>query len=64
MFYDLSFQVHFLYQFSLQFFLDIFSAVLHNNSDLNDVKEYNARLSIISNGLFQVDTPNNPIVDY
>ena len=47
-------QVHFLYQFSLQFFLDIFSAVLYNNPALNTIKEYAPRLSNITTNLFQV----------
>jgi dynein heavy chain 1 len=47
-------QVHFLYQFSLQFFLDIFSCVLSDNKHLNDITNYASRLSIISSDLFQV----------
>lgn len=47
-------QVHFLYQFSLQFFLDIFTAVLMENPHLKDVKEYNQRLSVITSDLFKV----------
>jgi len=50
----LYFQIHFLYQYSLQFFLDIFSAVLRRNKRLSGVKEYAARLSIITADLFQV----------
>ena len=49
-------QVYFLYQYSLQFFLDIFGAVLHNNRKLAGVKEYRARLSTITTDLFQVTT--------
>lgn len=49
----LYFQVHFLYQYSLQLFLEIFHSVLQSNK-LNGVKEYAARLSIITNELFQV----------
>ncbi|XP_078314970.1 cytoplasmic dynein 1 heavy chain 1-like isoform X1 [Crassostrea virginica] len=45
-------QVHFLYQYSLQLFLEIFHSVLQSNK-LNGVKEYAARLSIITNELFQ-----------
>ncbi|XP_013402014.1 cytoplasmic dynein 1 heavy chain 1-like isoform X1 [Lingula anatina] len=47
-------QVHYLYQFSLHFFLDIFSAVLHDNSKLDSVKDYTKRLEVITNDLFQV----------
>lgn len=39
------FQMHFLYKFSLQFFLDIFKSVLSSNSN---------NLSIMSSKLFQV----------
>jgi dynein heavy chain 1 len=37
----------------LKFFLEIFGAVLYNTA-LNSVKEYAARLSIITKDLFQV----------
>ncbi|XP_064623935.1 cytoplasmic dynein 1 heavy chain 1-like isoform X3 [Lineus longissimus] len=47
-------QIHFLYQYSLKFFLEIFGAVLYNNVALSDVKDYAARLSIITKHLFQV----------
>ncbi|XP_014790579.2 cytoplasmic dynein 1 heavy chain 1 [Octopus bimaculoides] len=46
-------QVHFLYQYSLQFFLDIFHSVLYNNSHLTGVKEYGSRLAITTADLFQ-----------
>lgn len=45
--------MHFLYQFSLQFFLDIFNTVLHSPK-LDATKDYAARLSIIFTDLFQV----------
>ncbi|KAL3873221.1 hypothetical protein ACJMK2_036362 [Sinanodonta woodiana] len=45
-------QVHFLYQYSLQFFLEIFHSVLSNNN-LKGIKEYGARLSTITTDLFQ-----------
>ncbi|XP_061172861.1 cytoplasmic dynein 1 heavy chain 1-like isoform X1 [Saccostrea echinata] len=45
-------QVHFLYQYSLQLFLEIFHSVLQS-SKLNGVKDYAARLNIITNELFQ-----------
>ncbi|XP_052274955.1 cytoplasmic dynein 1 heavy chain 1-like isoform X3 [Dreissena polymorpha] len=45
-------QVHFLYQYSLQFFLEIFHAVLKSQK-LGGVKEYGSRLAIITQELFQ-----------
>ena len=48
------FQVHFLYQFSLQFFLEIFSAILTENANLKDKKDYSQRLAVITKDLFQV----------
>ncbi|XP_063237430.1 dynein heavy chain, cytoplasmic isoform X2 [Bacillus rossius redtenbacheri] len=47
-------QIHFLYQYSLKFFLDIFSFVLHSNPKLNNVTDYNTRLSLITRDLFGV----------
>lgn len=48
------FQIHFLYQYSLQFFLDIFTAVLsESNEHLKGVTDYSQRLSIITTDLFQ-----------
>ncbi|XP_050295050.1 dynein heavy chain, cytoplasmic isoform X2 [Anthonomus grandis grandis] len=47
-------QVHFLYQYSLQFFLDMFSSVLHSNPKLEGLADYQQRLNIITNDLFQV----------
>ena len=47
-------QVHFLYQFSLQFFLEIFSAILTENANLKDKKDYAQRLAVITKDLFQV----------
>ncbi len=46
-------QVHYLYQYSLQFFLDIFTNLLCNNPALNDVKDYAKRLQIITQHLFE-----------
>jgi len=46
--------MHFLYQFSLQFFLEIFSCVLSANKHLHGITNYANRLSIISTDLFQV----------
>ena len=46
-------QVHYLYQYSLQFFLDIFTNLLNNNPRLNDVKDFAKRLQIITQHLFE-----------
>ncbi|XP_049780046.1 dynein heavy chain, cytoplasmic isoform X3 [Schistocerca cancellata] len=47
-------QIHFLYQYSLKFFLDIFSSVLHNNPKLASLTDYRDRLGIITKDLFGV----------
>ncbi|XP_069694728.1 dynein heavy chain, cytoplasmic isoform X3 [Periplaneta americana] len=47
-------QIHFLYQYSLKFFLDIFSSVLYSNPKLGNVTDYGARLAIITRDLFGV----------
>lgn len=47
-------QVHFLYQYSLHFFLDVFTDVLSNNPNIKDHTDYTRRLSIITNDLFQL----------
>lgn len=47
-------QVHFLYQYSLQMFLDIFSYVLFSNSNLDAMTDYQARLGVITSDLFTV----------
>lgn len=49
-----TFQVHFLYQYSLHFFLEIFHATTSNNPHLNNIKEHGARLSKITSDLFMV----------
>ena len=46
-------QVHFLYQYSLHFFLDIYHDVLTNNPLLNNITEPNSRLSAITQSLFR-----------
>ena len=54
-------QIHFLYQFSLQFFLDVFSCVLTpaTNPALNGRTDPAERLSIITQALFSVSvTPS------
>lgn len=48
-------QLHHLnhfYQFSLQYFLDIFHSVLHNNKGLEAERDYNRRVEIILRDLF------------
>ncbi|KAI2606831.1 cytoplasmic dynein heavy chain [Hypoxylon fragiforme] len=48
-------QLHYLnhfYQFSLQYFLDIFHSVLHGNKNLAGVKDFNARRDVIIKDLF------------
>ncbi|ODM96402.1 Dynein heavy chain, cytoplasmic [Orchesella cincta] len=47
-------QMHFLYQYSLQFFLDMFNSVLYGNSKLVSVKDHTQRLDIITKDLFKV----------
>lgn len=47
-------QIYFLYQFSLQFFLDIFSSSLYQNKRLESLKDYGQRLSAIMTELFQI----------
>jgi dynein heavy chain 1 len=46
-------QVHFLYQFSLKFFLDVFSYVLNANPKLKGIVDHKKRLQIITKELFQ-----------
>ncbi|KAF9072690.1 dynein [Rhodocollybia butyracea] len=46
--------VNHFYQFSLQFFLDIFDYVLHHNPNLKNVSDYNQRRDILLNDLFLV----------
>eukprot|EP01117_Protostelium_nocturnum_P006264 TRINITY_DN2259_c0_g1_i6.p1 TRINITY_DN2259_c0_g1~~TRINITY_DN2259_c0_g1_i6.p1 ORF type:complete len:4259 (-),score=1954.67 TRINITY_DN2259_c0_g1_i6:110-12886(-) len=45
-------QIHFLYRFSLKFFLEMFHGVLHHNPHLNDVKDPSKRLDILLEDLF------------
>ena len=47
-------QVHFLYQYSLKMFLDIFSTVLYNNTKLEGKTDFPTRLAIITSDLFSV----------
>jgi len=45
-------QIHFLYRFSLKFFLEIFNGVLHHNPNLANVKEPAQRLQVLQSDLF------------
>merc|ERR1719481_1528091 len=45
-------QVHFLYQFSLQFFLDIFHSLLSKDQRLEGIKDPTQRLSVITSNLY------------
>lgn len=47
-------QIHFLYQYSLKFFLDIFSSALLSNEKLKTVSDHTQRLNIITQDLFLV----------
>ncbi|XP_037072682.1 LOW QUALITY PROTEIN: dynein heavy chain, cytoplasmic-like [Pollicipes pollicipes] len=47
-------QIHFLYQFSLQFFLDVFNCVLTKNPGLQGKTDPNERLAIITQALFSM----------
>ncbi|XP_069594120.1 cytoplasmic dynein 1 heavy chain 1 isoform X2 [Ranitomeya imitator] len=47
-------QIHFLYQYSLQFFLDIYHTVLYENGNLKNTTDHTQRLSVITKDLFQV----------
>lgn len=46
--------VNHFYQFSLQFFLDIFDYVLHHNPNLKNVTDYHRRREILLNDLFLI----------
>jgi dynein heavy chain 1 len=47
-------QIHFLYQYSLKMFLDIFTSVLTKNAKLSGISDYVQRLQHITNDLFSV----------
>ncbi|KAJ8394229.1 hypothetical protein AAFF_G00048120 [Aldrovandia affinis] len=47
-------QMHFLYQYSLHFFLDIYHTVLYENPNLRNVSDHNQRLTLITKDLFQI----------
>jgi dynein heavy chain 1 len=46
--------IHFLYQFSLRFFLALFRAVLHDNPKLAGVRGATERLAILSGDMFSI----------
>ncbi|KAK3805063.1 MAG: dynein heavy chain [Linnemannia elongata] len=47
-------RLHHFYQFSLDFFSDIFNFVLHDNPALNGIKDHGQRLDILTRDLFSV----------
>ena len=47
-------QMHFLYQYSLHFFLDTYHTVLYENSNLKNITDHSQRLAVITKDLFQV----------
>ncbi|KAF9161045.1 hypothetical protein DFQ26_004928 [Actinomortierella ambigua] len=47
-------RLHHFYQFSLDFFSEIFNFVLHENPSLNGVTDYDQRLEILMRDLFSV----------
>ena len=46
-------QIHFLYQFSLQFFLDIFNSLLVDKQLLDGASDYGKRLGVLTQHLFE-----------
>uniref|UniRef100_A0A6Q2XKD4 Cytoplasmic dynein 1 heavy chain 1 n=1 Tax=Esox lucius TaxID=8010 RepID=A0A6Q2XKD4_ESOLU len=46
-------QMHFLYQYSLHFFLDIYHTVLYENANLKSISDHTQRLNVITKDLFQ-----------
>uniref|UniRef100_A0A1A8G9X4 Cytoplasmic dynein 1 heavy chain 1 n=2 Tax=Nothobranchius TaxID=28779 RepID=A0A1A8G9X4_9TELE len=47
-------QMHFLYQYSLHFFLDTYHTVLYENANLKSISDHSQRLALITKDLFQV----------
>lgn len=47
-------QIHFLYQYSLKMFLEIFSTLLYTNPKLEGKTDYSQRLTIVTKELFAV----------
>lgn len=46
--------MHFLYQYSLHFFLDTYHTVLYENANLKSISDHSQRLFLITKDLFQV----------
>ncbi|CAB4481707.1 unnamed protein product [Rhizophagus irregularis] len=46
--------LHHFYQFSLEYFYEIFQFILHDNPNLKDITEANSRLDILKRDLFNV----------
>lgn len=46
--------MHFLYQYSLHFFLDTYHTVLYENANLKNITDHSQRLAVITKDLFQV----------
>lgn len=46
--------MHFLYQYSLHFFLDTYHTVLYENPNLKNISDHSQRLALITKDLFQV----------
>lgn len=46
--------MHFLYQYSLHFFLDTYHTVLYENANLKSIGDHSQRLALITKDLFQV----------
>lgn len=62
LFHFLCAQVHFLYQYSLLFFLNIFESVIsRGNPNLRGVSDHMKRLSIINTDMFQVGYKPHPL---
>uniref|UniRef100_H3C202 Dynein cytoplasmic 1 heavy chain 1 n=1 Tax=Tetraodon nigroviridis TaxID=99883 RepID=H3C202_TETNG len=47
-------QMHFLYQYSLHFFLDTYHTVLYENPNLKSISDHSQRLAVLTKDLFQV----------
>lgn len=47
-------QMHFLYQYSLHFFLDTYHTVLYENPNLKSISDHTQRLAVLTKDLFQV----------
>lgn len=48
--------MHFLYQYSLHFFLDTYHTVLYENPNLKSISDHSQRLAVLTKDLFQVRT--------